>query len=187
MQLQGVTSSILPLHILAGMLALMFGYVALYAAKGATLHRKSGMLFVYAMVTLSLSGALMEALTKSLTSINVVAGLLTFYFVITALLTVRPRSQGIVMGGCRRRAAGVDGQCARIRGRFRAGESWQARGSSELHLWRRRLSGRSRRRSHVASGRYSRIASYQTALVAHVFRDVGCRRLLLLGSAKQSP
>ena len=48
---------LLPLHILAGGLALLFGYVALYAAKGATLHRKSGMLFVFAMVTLSLSGA----------------------------------------------------------------------------------------------------------------------------------
>lgn len=36
--------TVLPIHILAGVLALGFGYVALYAAKGATLHRKSGML-----------------------------------------------------------------------------------------------------------------------------------------------
>jgi hypothetical protein len=85
--------TLLPIHILAGGLALVFGYVALSAAKGATLHRKSGMLFVYAIVTLSLSGALMEALKTSLTSVNVVAGLLTFYFVTTALLTVRPRPQ----------------------------------------------------------------------------------------------
>jgi uncharacterized membrane protein len=82
---------ILPAHILAGVLALVFGYVALYATKGATLHRKAGLFFVYAMVTMSLSGALMEALTKSLTSVNVVAGLLTFYFVTTGLLTVRRR------------------------------------------------------------------------------------------------
>lgn len=80
---------VLPAHILAGVLALVFGYVALYATKGATWHRKSGMLFVFTMVTLSLSGALMEALTKSLTSVNVVAGLLTFYFVVTAVLSVR--------------------------------------------------------------------------------------------------
>jgi uncharacterized membrane protein len=84
---------ILPLHILAGALALMFGYVALYATKGATLHRKSGMLFVYAMVTLSLSGALMEVLKSWSTSVNVVAGLLTFYFVTTGLLTVRRRTR----------------------------------------------------------------------------------------------
>ncbi len=89
MDTRGIVPLILPAHIVAGMLALLFGYVALYATKGATWHRKSGMLFVFAMVTLSLSGALMEALTKSLTSVNVVAGLLTFYFVLTALLTVR--------------------------------------------------------------------------------------------------
>jgi uncharacterized membrane protein len=84
---------ILPVHILAGGLALMFGYVALYATKGATLHRKSGMLFVYAMITLSLSGALMEVLKSWSSSVNVVAGLLTFYFVTTALLTVRRRTR----------------------------------------------------------------------------------------------
>ena len=39
-------------NIVAGMLALLFGYIALYATKGATWHRKSGMLFVFAMVTL---------------------------------------------------------------------------------------------------------------------------------------
>ena len=93
MQTQGSVPMILPVHILAGGLALVFGYVALYAAKGATLHRKSGMLFVYAMVTLSLSGALMEVLKSWRISVNVVAGLLTFYFVTTALLTVRRRAQ----------------------------------------------------------------------------------------------
>lgn len=84
---------ILPIHIVAGALALMCGYVALYASKGATLHRKSGMLFVYAMVTLSLSGALMEVLKAWAVSVNVVAGLMTFYFVTTGLLTVRHRTQ----------------------------------------------------------------------------------------------
>jgi uncharacterized membrane protein len=85
--------TVLPFHILAGMLALVFGYVALYATKGATLHRRSGMFFVYTMVTLSLSGALMDALKTSTISVNVVAGLMTFYFVTTALLTVRRRAQ----------------------------------------------------------------------------------------------
>ncbi len=85
--------TLLPFHILAGVLALVFGYVALYATKGATLHRRSGMLFVYAMVTLSLSGALMDAWKTRSISVNVVAGLMTFYFVTTGLLTVRPRAQ----------------------------------------------------------------------------------------------
>jgi uncharacterized membrane protein len=93
MHTQGIVPTILPVHILAGMLALVFGYIALYATKGATLHRRVGMLFVYAMVTMSLSGALMDALNTGRISVNVVAGLLTFYCVTTALLTVRPRLQ----------------------------------------------------------------------------------------------
>jgi len=40
------------LHIVAGLLGLVSGAVALYALKGARLHRQSGMLFVYAMVTM---------------------------------------------------------------------------------------------------------------------------------------
>jgi uncharacterized membrane protein len=43
---------IVPAHVVAGGLALVFGYIALYAAKGAPLHRKSGILFVYAMLTI---------------------------------------------------------------------------------------------------------------------------------------
>jgi uncharacterized membrane protein len=95
METQGIAATILPAHILAGMLALGFGYVALYAAKGAPLHRKSGILFVYAMVTMSVSGALMDVLNTAKLSVNVVAGLLTFYFVTTALLTVRRRFQEV--------------------------------------------------------------------------------------------
>jgi uncharacterized membrane protein len=89
----GTISMILPVHILAGMLALGAGYVALAATKGLPLHRRSGLFFVYAMVVMSLSGALMDAIKTSRVSINVIAGLLTFYFVTTALLTVRPRGQ----------------------------------------------------------------------------------------------
>ena len=82
---------ILPVHIVAGVLALVFGYVALFAGKGGALHRKSGLFFVFAMVTMSLTGALIAFWHSS--SISVVAGLLTFYFVATALLTVRHRAE----------------------------------------------------------------------------------------------
>jgi len=87
-------STMLPVHIAAGVVALVAGYLALAVTKGAPVHRRAGMVFVYAMVTMSLSGAVMEALTKSLMSVNVVAGLLTFYFVGTGLRTVRLRPQG---------------------------------------------------------------------------------------------
>jgi uncharacterized membrane protein len=89
MESPGLVTAILPVHILGGGLALVFGYTALWASKGATLHRKSGLFFVAAMVTMSLTGALIAALGSE--PVSVVAGLLTFYFVTTSLLTVRRR------------------------------------------------------------------------------------------------
>ncbi len=79
--------TILPIHIAAGALALLFGYAALFAFKGGALHRKAGMGFVLAMATMSLSGALIAAVKPDRGS--VIAGLLTFYFVLTGLLTVK--------------------------------------------------------------------------------------------------
>jgi uncharacterized membrane protein len=77
-------------HILAGSLALAFGYVALYAAKGSALHRKSGMLFVCAMLVMCSFGTLIAIARGVAPAVNVPAGVLTAYLVITALITVRP-------------------------------------------------------------------------------------------------
>lgn len=46
---------LLPTHIVAGGLAIILGAMALLASKGATLHRRSGLLFVYAMLTMGMS------------------------------------------------------------------------------------------------------------------------------------
>lgn len=75
-------------HVIAGALGLLFGFVALFARKGASVHRKSGVLFVFAMLTMSLTGATVAAIGKNEGS--VIAGLLAAYLVTTALLTVRP-------------------------------------------------------------------------------------------------
>src|SRR5580693_9062129 len=82
---------LLPIHIVAGGLAIVLGGVALTASKGATLHRRSGLLFVYAMLTMGISGSVL-ALRQSLTNANVLGGFMSAYFVITALTTVRPVS-----------------------------------------------------------------------------------------------
>jgi hypothetical protein len=84
----------LALHILAGALGILSGFVALFAAKGARLHRTSGMLFVYAMLAMSALGALLAAARSKAPAINIPAALLTFYLVITALTTVRPLAAG---------------------------------------------------------------------------------------------
>ena len=78
-------------HIIGGSIGLTSGAVALSTQKGGKLHRKSGMIFVYAMTMLSVSGALMAARMPE--RVSVLAGMLTFYLVMTALLTVRRSGQ----------------------------------------------------------------------------------------------
>ena len=81
---------ILLVHIIAGGLGLITGYVALSAAKGASLHRKSGMLFVCVMSVMAITAMLISAVEGVAPAINVPSALLTFYLVITSLITVRP-------------------------------------------------------------------------------------------------
>lgn len=76
----------LAVHITAGALALIFGYTALFAAKGSALHRRSGLVFVYAMLVMATLGAVISALRGGEGS--VIAGVMTCYLVITALSTV---------------------------------------------------------------------------------------------------
>ena len=77
----------LALHIIAGGVALASGATALYSRKGGKPHRKSGTIFVWSMLTMSLSGATMAFMESDM--LSVLAGLLTAYLVATALLTVR--------------------------------------------------------------------------------------------------
>jgi hypothetical protein len=82
---------ILAIHILAGALALIAGYVALYSLKGAARHRGSGMVFVYAMSTMCAGGfALAIAAGNNWTVVNASAAVMTSYLVLTSLTTVRP-------------------------------------------------------------------------------------------------
>jgi uncharacterized membrane protein len=83
----------LVVHAVAAALGLVLGSVALYATKGATLHRKSGILFVYAMLTMALTGTAMAAFKAN--AGNMIAGVLTAYLVVTALTTVRPPTAGV--------------------------------------------------------------------------------------------
>lgn len=72
------------LHIIAGSIALIAGTLAMYASKGAALHRKSGRVFVYSMMLMSASGAIVAAMQP--VRISVIAGALTFYLVVTGLV-----------------------------------------------------------------------------------------------------
>ena len=47
----------LQVHIIAGLLAILAGFVALFAPKGAHLHRRFGRLFAAAMAVMLTTGA----------------------------------------------------------------------------------------------------------------------------------
>ncbi len=83
--------TLVPVHVLAAAIGLVSGFIALYAIKGGTLHRKSGTIFAYAMLVMSLSGAVM-AVGRAGTALNIPAALVTAYLVATSLATVRPPS-----------------------------------------------------------------------------------------------
>jgi hypothetical protein len=83
---------LLALHLTGGGLAIASGLVALSAAKGGTVHRRSGTVFAYAMLSMSFTGPAVMAAGGRTTPANVLAGLLTTYLVITALTTVSARS-----------------------------------------------------------------------------------------------
>ena len=74
---------LLPIHVAAGAIALILGAIALSVKKGGTLHRRSGLLFVYAMLVMGFTAGILG---------DVGASVLTAYFVGTALTTVRPVS-----------------------------------------------------------------------------------------------
>jgi uncharacterized membrane protein len=82
---------LLSIHIAAGGLAIVLGAIALLVKKGGTIHRRSGLLFVYSMLVLGTTAALL-GFRKSPTDGNIFGGLMTVYFAGTALITVRPVS-----------------------------------------------------------------------------------------------
>ena len=86
--------SLYAVHIVAGSLGLLSGYVALFAGKGAATHRRSGMVFVYTMLTMAVAGFVIAVTRGVAPKINVPAALLTSYLVITSLTTVRPLAAG---------------------------------------------------------------------------------------------
>jgi uncharacterized membrane protein len=94
--------SLYAIHIVAGSLGLLSGYVALFAGKGAAVHRGSGMVFVYTMLAMAVAGFTIAVTRGVAPTINVPAALLTSYLVITSLTTVRPLATGaraISIGG----------------------------------------------------------------------------------------
>jgi len=92
MQFDGYPPLVVP-HLIAGLIGLAAGTVALSVRKGAQRHRSSGVIFAYAMLVVAVTGILMATLKAQ--KLNLLGGLLTFYLVTTALRTVRRNGGGV--------------------------------------------------------------------------------------------
>lgn len=91
--LSPATITAFALHIGAGTIALFAGVVALSAAKGGTLHRRAGTIFVIAMLTMALFADYLAVVRPDQLP-NLLVGTFTFYLIVTAWLTVsRPEGQ----------------------------------------------------------------------------------------------
>jgi len=81
-------------HLVAGLLALFAGFVALFVPKGRFLHRRSGLVFVGAMTAMLGTAAVLALPVEEKRGIALGA-LLTLYLVITSLLTVTRRVEQV--------------------------------------------------------------------------------------------
>jgi len=79
-------------HIGCGTLALFAGIVALSAAKGGTLHRRAGTVFVVTMLIMAAAADYLAVVRPDQLP-NLLVGTFTFYLITTAWLTVR-RNEG---------------------------------------------------------------------------------------------
>jgi hypothetical protein len=82
---------LLILHICAGTLGMLSGFVAIFLRKGSRRHAIAGNVFVVSMLCLSLSGVTL-AIMKFQPG-NIIGGSLTFYLVATAWLTARRKDE----------------------------------------------------------------------------------------------
>jgi uncharacterized membrane protein len=78
----------LAVHFAGGLVSIVAGTVALSATKGSRLHKRSGLVFTWAMVVLGLTAAAIG--TYEGIPSQVFAGLLAAYLVFTAMTTVKP-------------------------------------------------------------------------------------------------
>ena len=85
-------SPLLLLHIIAGTLGVLSGFVAVFLLKGSRRHGRAGKVFVISILCLSASGVYL-AVMKSQPG-NILGGTLTFYLVATAWLAAKRRDVG---------------------------------------------------------------------------------------------
>jgi uncharacterized membrane protein len=80
-------STLLAIHICGALIGLLFGWVAMFFRKGSRRHGFAGNVFFVSMLSMTTSAVCIAAMKHEPS--NAMAGVLTFYLVATAWLTVR--------------------------------------------------------------------------------------------------
>ncbi len=93
--LRDAATSVLVLHIGAGLVGIASGGTALLARKGEGWHRTAGNVFFVSMTTMSGIGACVAPFLPVPQWSSVAAGTFTFYLVTTAWVTVRRKQGGV--------------------------------------------------------------------------------------------
>ena len=83
----GLPFLFLAFHFATGLVALVAGFIAVAARKGGTWHRRSGVVFVYAMIVTGLTAVGIALYTGKP---NPAGGRILAYFVVTGWTAVRP-------------------------------------------------------------------------------------------------
>lgn len=86
----GLPFLVLAFHVATGLIALVAGFIAIAIRKGGTWHRRSGIVFVYAMLATGITAA-----GIALYEGKPAGGVVIVYFVVTAWTAVKPPSGAI--------------------------------------------------------------------------------------------
>lgn len=86
---------VLVLHITGGSVAMAAGAVALITRKGERIHRVAGTVFFLGMLVMAAIGATVAPFLTDGQRPNTIAGVLTFYLVLTAWTTIRRQDGGV--------------------------------------------------------------------------------------------
>jgi len=86
--------AVIVVHVAAGSIAMLSGFVALFAAKGARLHRAFGTAFFVSMLVMAATASYL-AVTVPGQEGNLFGGVFSFYLVATAWATVKRKEASI--------------------------------------------------------------------------------------------
>lgn len=85
-----MTDPVLGLHVASASVAIGAGFVALYTTKGASLHRRAGIVFVVTMIMMGVTAGIVSIMHDAKPLSMVPAGLLIACLVTSAFTAVRP-------------------------------------------------------------------------------------------------